>query len=595
MNAQDSMMKDDLKKRSSQQNKNDDSDNTKEKKNSDDSSTFSNASNNSALISMDDEKEWLLSFGETTATKSLGSRKDRDHSDKAGSMSLSSSSSSKSGSSPIAKETRQRKQHKIDLAFGDNFSCDIILKEENESDTSSQNTNQFSRAGEAEPKKKFESVSWLIQMKWLLYKNILLLYRKPVEYSILVLSTLVCTLLAVITTSYPLLKLYMGIYGGPLVHAGMSQWFIYNCTHHNAKHPRTLLVFVFPFIHMEIENKLIGVLRSLGVRDLAYWFSWFLVFTISSIMNAILGTVIVFFCPFKGNLPSAKIIFVFYFALNLTLTAASFAIAAVCGRNDISIIILPLALFGSIYLPIRFSRADDWHFSLDESIIILKLLLFATMIYTTLAWYWMQIFTAENGKRKPIFFFLLPKYWRKCSSSTCLLENGCLTIDRISKRFRHGLWQKKIVVDDITFEMGRGEITALLGRNGSGKTTLCSIISSEMSASSGSFTAFGLDLLSEKANNIRHHLIGKCKQDNLLWDNLSSQEHLELFAGLRGENEIDSLVQESLESVDMMEFSNHMINSFSIGMKRRLSVVLATIGSCPLIILDEPTTGVVSI
>lgn len=81
--------------------------------------------------------------------------------------------------------------------------------------------------------------------------------------------------------------------------------------------------------------------------------------------------------------------------------------------------------------------------------------------------------------------------------------------------------------------------------------------------------------------------------DDYLWPDLSAKEHLELFAGLRGvkADERADIVQKWLESVDLAEVQLQYSNAYSGGMKRRLSVALATIGDRPLIILDEPTTG----
>jgi ABC-type multidrug transport system ATPase subunit len=83
------------------------------------------------------------------------------------------------------------------------------------------------------------------------------------------------------------------------------------------------------------------------------------------------------------------------------------------------------------------------------------------------------------------------------------------------------------------------------------------------------------------------------RKDDYLWPDLTAGEHLALFAGLRGvdHTEQDRVVQKWLESVDLADVQLQYTSGFSGGMKRRLSVALATIGDRPLIILDEPTTG----
>jgi ABC-type dipeptide/oligopeptide/nickel transport system ATPase component len=84
-----------------------------------------------------------------------------------------------------------------------------------------------------------------------------------------------------------------------------------------------------------------------------------------------------------------------------------------------------------------------------------------------------------------------------------------------------------------------------------------------------------------------------CFPDDYLWPDLTAKEHLELFAGLRGVNpaEQEEVVQKWLESVDLADVQFQYSSAYSGGMKRRLSVALATIGDRPLVILDEPTTG----
>ena len=81
--------------------------------------------------------------------------------------------------------------------------------------------------------------------------------------------------------------------------------------------------------------------------------------------------------------------------------------------------------------------------------------------------------------------------------------------------------------------------------------------------------------------------------DDYLWPTMSAREHLQLFAGLRGiaKDQLESKVSKWLRSVDLEEAQLQRTSAYSGGMKRRLSLALATIGDRPLIILDEPTTG----
>jgi ABC-type multidrug transport system ATPase subunit len=113
----------------------------------------------------------------------------------------------------------------------------------------------------------------------------------------------------------------------------------------------------------------------------------------------------------------------------------------------------------------------------------------------------------------------------------------------------------------------------------------------ESAATSGDITVFGHSVKDDPFYVRR--LVGNCKQDDYLWPNLTAKEHLDIIGGLRGVDpeEHDEIVQKWLESVDLDTVQHQCSSEFSGGMKRRLSLSLSTIGSRPLIVLDEPTTG----
>ena len=121
---------------------------------------------------------------------------------------------------------------------------------------------------------------------------------------------------------------------------------------------------------------------------------------------------------------------------------------------------------------------------------------------------------------------------------------------------------------------------------------LSHILCCEHAATEGDATVFGYSCTNEPY--LVRKLVGVCKQDDYLWPSLSAREHLELYAGLRGVSvgDIPGVVQKWLDSVDLASVEKQQTSAFSGGMKRRLSVSLATIGEGQkFIILDEPTTG----
>jgi ABC-type multidrug transport system ATPase subunit len=121
---------------------------------------------------------------------------------------------------------------------------------------------------------------------------------------------------------------------------------------------------------------------------------------------------------------------------------------------------------------------------------------------------------------------------------------------------------------------------------------LSHILCCEHRTSLGDVSVFGHSVTNDP-RSVRK-LVGVCKQDDYLWPRMSAKEHLHLYAGLRGVHPSDApdIIQKWLESVDLDSVMDQPSASFSGGMKRRLSLCLATVGnSQKLIILDEPTTG----
>jgi len=140
-------------------------------------------------------------------------------------------------------------------------------------------------------------------------------------------------------------------------------------------------------------------------------------------------------------------------------------------------------------------------------------------------------------------------------------------------------------VDNLTVDFHAGQVTAVLGHNGAGKTTSIRLMTGSHKPTSGKVYINGIDCV-ENGAWVREN-VGVCPQHDILYDNLTAGEHVELFGGMKGE--VD--VMGTLDSVDLGPKCNELVKSFSGGQKRRLSVALALLGDPKLIVLDEPTTG----
>jgi len=146
-------------------------------------------------------------------------------------------------------------------------------------------------------------------------------------------------------------------------------------------------------------------------------------------------------------------------------------------------------------------------------------------------------------------------------------------------------------VDNIDFEISRGECFGFLGPNGAGKTTAMSIIHCFMPPTSGEVKVFGMNV-NGHSSEIKSR-IGVMPQDNNLDPDLTVLENLIVYARYFDILKKDSshLAWELLDFVEMREKANVNIRSLSGGMKRRLLLARALINNPELLILDEPTTG----
>ena len=146
-------------------------------------------------------------------------------------------------------------------------------------------------------------------------------------------------------------------------------------------------------------------------------------------------------------------------------------------------------------------------------------------------------------------------------------------------------------VDNIDFEILKGECFGFLGPNGAGKTTVIHILYCFMPPTSGEVKVFGMNV-SENPSQIKMR-IGVMPQEDNLDPDLSVFENLVVYARYFDIPKKDSLhiARELLEFVELMEKAYVNIKTLSGGMKRRVLLARALINNPELLILDEPTTG----
>lgn len=148
-----------------------------------------------------------------------------------------------------------------------------------------------------------------------------------------------------------------------------------------------------------------------------------------------------------------------------------------------------------------------------------------------------------------------------------------------------------IAVHGMSLAIQRGECFGLLGPNGAGKTTLISVLTGLYEPTLGHASIAGYDITSESAEV--HSRLGVCPQFDIQHADLTTEEHLLFYARLKGVKWRSERghVERTLRQVNLYDARNKKSKALSGGMRRRLSVAMATVGNPDILILDEPTTG----
>ena len=143
------------------------------------------------------------------------------------------------------------------------------------------------------------------------------------------------------------------------------------------------------------------------------------------------------------------------------------------------------------------------------------------------------------------------------------------------------------VIDGLSLTMPEGSIFGFLGNNGAGKSTVIRMITGLLRADAGEIDVLGMDVRSARLAILGQ--IGAIVDAPSLYPNLTAAEFLRIGCTIKNLpwNEIDRV----LTLVDMLGAGNRLIAKFSLGMKQRLALAHALLGSPRLLILDEPTNG----
>uniref|UniRef100_A0A3B4ZPC9 Cholesterol transporter ABCA5 n=1 Tax=Stegastes partitus TaxID=144197 RepID=A0A3B4ZPC9_9TELE len=415
------------------------------------------------------------------------------------------------------------------------------------------------------------------------------------------------------------------------------------------------VTFLIVNVAAEKEHRLKDTMTMMGLYDTAFWLSWGLLYaalvTTMSILMAVIATFtalfpnsdffVIFFLIFLYGISS---IF-FSFMLTPLFKKPKFAstvgsmLTVVFGCLSLFTVLMkdfpqPLVWLLCLLSPSAFSigiaqvvyleaQGDGAVFSSLTNgphplYVPLLMLVIDCVLYLLLAIYLDQVLPGEFGMRRSLVYFLKPSYWSKrrkryveVSSVYDTEVNGAPggdeSVEPVSPEFRgkeairinniRKVYKEKDNIVEalrgLTFDIYEGQITALLGHSGAGKSTLMNILCGICPPTNGTATIYGTPVAEIADGSEMKQLVGICPQFNIIFDVLTVEEHLRIFAAIKGipPADIDAEVTKVLKDLDLEKIMTAQAKNLSGGQKRKLSVGIAILGDPKILLLDEPTAG----
>ncbi|KAL0964865.1 hypothetical protein UPYG_G00330090 [Umbra pygmaea] len=415
------------------------------------------------------------------------------------------------------------------------------------------------------------------------------------------------------------------------------------------------VTFLIVNVAAEKEHRLKDTMNMMGLYDTAFWLSWGLLYAVLVSTMALLMSIIATYNSLFPN-SDFIIIFLLIFLYGISSICFSFMLTplfkkpkfastvgsmltVVFGCLSLFTVLLkdfpqPLVWVLCLLSPSAFSigvaqvvyleaQGDGAVYSTLTSgphplYTPLLMLLLDCVLYLLLAIYLDQVLPGEFRMRRSIFYFLKPSYWSKRSkryievSSVYEAENNgspgldepvepvspefrgkeAIRINNICKVYK----EKDSTVEalrGLTFDIYEGQITALLGHSGAGKSTLMNILCGICPQTDGHASIYGSPVAEISEGAEMKQLVGICPQFNIIFDVLTVNEHLRMFASIKGilPADINSEVTKVLKDLDLEKIMDAQAKNLSGGQKRKLAVGIAILGDPKILLLDEPTAG----
>jgi sodium transport system ATP-binding protein len=149
----------------------------------------------------------------------------------------------------------------------------------------------------------------------------------------------------------------------------------------------------------------------------------------------------------------------------------------------------------------------------------------------------------------------------------------------------------KPAVDSVSFSVKKGEIVGLIGENGAGKTTIFRMIATMLKPTSGRAIICGYDINSQP-KRVRSQIGTLLGGEPGLYDRLTARENIQYFAALNNLHHCaEKEIQKMSAMFSMEKYLNKRVSTLSRGMKQKIAIARSIIHDPPVMLLDEPTTG----
>jgi ABC-2 type transport system ATP-binding protein len=162
---------------------------------------------------------------------------------------------------------------------------------------------------------------------------------------------------------------------------------------------------------------------------------------------------------------------------------------------------------------------------------------------------------------------------------------SALVVEQLGKRFGD-----RVAFDDVSFEVGYGEVFGFLGPNGAGKTTTVRTLGTLITPSSGAAIVAGIPLSAKNGPAIRSR-ISIMPESPGLYLRLSVLENLQCFAGLYELDDVRGRIGRALRAVNLEDRAHDLCGSLSKGLRQRVALARALLNDPAVLFLDEPTSG----